>query len=70
MDGLERDLKGKANVLRLNAMDEVGGQIAARYGVRGVPTFILLDGSGKLVLQQVGMPQRTEIEAAVTTLLE
>jgi hypothetical protein len=38
--------------------------------VRGVPTFILLDGSGKLVLQQVGMPQRAEIEAAVTTLLE
>jgi thioredoxin-related protein len=57
-------------VLRLNAMDEVGGQLAARYGVRGVPTLILLDGSGKLVLQQAGMPQRDEINAAVDELLK
>jgi thioredoxin-related protein len=70
VDGIERDLRGKANVLRLNAMDEVGGQLAARYGVRGVPTLILLDGSGKLVLQQAGMPQRDEINAAVDELLK
>jgi len=57
-------------VLRLNAMDEVGGQLATRYGVRGVPTLILLDGSGKLVLQQAGMPQRDEINAAVDELLK
>ena len=57
-------------MLRLNAMDEVGGQLATRYGVRGVPTLILLDGSGKLVLQQVGMPQRDEINAAVDELLK
>lgn len=57
-------------MLRLNAMDEVGGQLATRYGVRGVPTLILLDGSGKLVLQQAGMPQRDEINAAVDELLK
>jgi hypothetical protein len=70
VDGLERDLEGKATVLRLNAVDDVGGQLAARYGVRGVPTVVLLDGQGKVVLTQVGMPQRAEIEAAVEGLLE
>jgi thioredoxin-related protein len=41
-------------VLRLNAWSEVGRRLGARYGVRGVPTFFLFDGSGKLVSYQVG----------------
>lgn len=32
----------------------VGRQLAARHGVRGVPTFLLFDGSGHLVQTQVG----------------
>ncbi|MBU0702868.1 MAG: thioredoxin family protein [Chloroflexi bacterium] len=65
MDGLERDLEGQAQVLRLSVMDDVGGELAMRYGVRGVPTFVLLDGAGKTVLTQVGLPDREEIVAAV-----
>ena len=68
VDGLEREVEGRAQVLRLNVMDGVGGQLAARYGVRGVPTFVLLDGDGQLVLTQVGMPKREEILAAVEAL--
>jgi len=56
-------------VLRLNPLDEVGRQIAARYGVRTIPTFVLLDGNGEVVLKQVGTLQRDEIEAAVDELL-
>ena len=65
MDGLERDLEGQAQVLRLSVMDDVGGELAMRYGVRGVPTFVLLDGAGETVLIQVGLPDRAEIVAAV-----
>lgn len=68
--GLERSLQGKAAVLHLNVLDEVGSQLATRYGVRGVPTFILLDGNGEVVLQQVGVPQPDEIKAAVEELLD
>ena len=68
MDGLERELEGQAQVLRLNAMDAVGGKLAMRYGVRGVPTFVLLNGAGEVVLKQVGMPERVEITAAVQEL--
>jgi thioredoxin-related protein len=56
-------------VLRLNPLDEVGRQIAAHYGVRTIPTFVLLDGNGEVVLKQVGTLQRDEIEAAVDELL-
>ena len=70
MDGLERELEGQAQVLRLNAMDAVGRKLAMRYGVRGVPTFVLLNGAGEVVLKQVGMPERTDILAMVAGLLE
>ncbi|MBL7065152.1 MAG: hypothetical protein ISS49_13245 [Anaerolineae bacterium] len=51
-------------------MDDVGGILAMRYGVRGVPTFVLLDGAGGVVLKQVGMPDRAEITVAVERLME
>ena len=54
MDRLERDLEGQAEVLRLSAVSGVGRELAARYGVRGVPTFFLFNGSGELVSYQVG----------------
>jgi thioredoxin-related protein len=69
VDGLERELEGRAQVLRLSVMDDVGGGLAMRYGVRGVPTFVLLDRAGEVVLQQAGMPDRDAIQATVTELL-
>jgi len=70
VDGLERALESQAQVLRLSVTDGVGGELAMRYGVRSVPTFVLLDGAGEAVLKQVGMPDRAAIEAAVARLLE
>ena len=49
MDGLERDLEGQAQVVRLNVMDDVGGELAIRYMIRGVPTLLVLDGAGRVV---------------------
>ena len=54
MDRLERDLEGRAEVLRLGASSAVGRELAARYGVRGVPTFLLFDGSGEMLYHKVG----------------
>jgi thioredoxin-related protein len=70
VDGLERDLEGQARVLRLSVLDDVGGQLAMRYGVRGVPTFVLLDGAGEVVLVQGGMPNKEALQMAVARLLE
>jgi thioredoxin-related protein len=65
VDGIERELEGRAQVLRLNVMDGVGGQLAARYGARGVPTLVVLDGEGNVVYVKTGSPNRGEIIAAV-----
>ena len=51
-------------------MDSVGRQLAVRYGVRRVPTLVLLDGSGGVVLMQTGTPRREEIVSTVKQLTE
>ena len=68
VDGLERELGERAQVLRLSVTDETSAQLAARFGVRAVPTFVLLDGDGEPILSQVGIPKREEIVEAVAGL--
>jgi thioredoxin-like negative regulator of GroEL len=66
VDGLERDLAGQATVLRLDVMSQPGREAAAFYGVKGVPTLIVVDGQGTPVLTQVGLirsePVRQKID--------
>ena len=54
VDRLERQLKGKALVIRINIQEEVGHQLRARHSVKLVPTFILFDGLGEEVWRQSG----------------
>jgi thioredoxin-related protein len=68
VDGIERDLQDDAEVLRLGVTSGVGRELAMRYGVRSVPTLVLLDGNGNVVLKQAGLPRRGEIVAAAEQL--
>jgi len=54
VDGLEKDLTHKTKVIRLDVLSEVGQQVASRYGIRGIPTLIVVDGKAKEVHRQVG----------------
>ncbi len=68
MDGIERDLEDRVQVLRLSVTDGVGRKLAVRYGVRRVPTLVLIDGDGSTVLKQAGTPKRREIIETVDRL--
>ena len=68
VDRLERDLEGQAQVLRLSAWSSVGRQLASRYGVRGVPTFLLFDGTGELKHYQVGKLDADRVKAEIDSL--
>jgi thioredoxin-related protein len=68
VDGIEKELGSSARVVRLSVTDDVSAQLAARYGVRSVPTFVLLDGSGDVVLAQAGIPKKADIIDAVAGL--
>jgi thioredoxin-related protein len=69
VDGIEQDLGSRASVLRLNVMSEVGSQAAQQYGVRSVPTLIVFDGSGNVIEQSVGVPNRKDIVKQVLGLV-
>jgi len=69
VDGLEHDLDGKAAVLRLDVRSPVGREAAARFGVRAVPTLVVVDGQGHVVLTQVGRLHPADVQAKVEGLL-
>jgi thioredoxin 2 len=52
------DMAGKAVVLKVDT--ERHPELAARFGVRGIPNFIVFDG-GKKVLQQAGAVGHREL---------
>jgi thioredoxin-related protein len=68
VDRLEKDLEGTAQVLRLSAWSAVGRQLGSRYGVRGVPTFLLFDGAGQMVHYQVGRLDASLVKAEIEKL--
>jgi len=61
-------LAGEPPVLRLSIGGPVGRQLAARYGVRGVPTFVLLDGVGSVVHRQVGRLDAARVKLEIEAL--
>lgn len=63
--GIEKDLQGKAHVVRLNMLSKEGREIAGRYDVQGLPNLVVLDGTGKVIYRKNGIPDRK----AVVTLL-
>lgn len=70
VDGLEKKLDGKAEVIRLDLMSRVGQQAAARYGVRGVPALVVVDGNGQAVYGQAGIPHSGQIMEQVEFILD
>ncbi|MDT8304535.1 MAG: hypothetical protein RRC07_01255 [Anaerolineae bacterium] len=59
MNGLEEEFGGEMRVVRLNAGDGDNAALQAQYGVRGHPSFVILDGSGTVVERFFG-PQSDE----------
>ena len=67
MDGLETEFAGQAAVIRLNA--EEAAELMSNYGVRGHPTFVVLNGHNEVTQRFTG-PQSEETlrEALIATL--
>jgi len=67
VDGVERELEGQVPVIRLSVTSSVGRQAAARFGVRGLPTFVVLGPDGTEASRLVGLPGKDRlVEAALS----
>lgn len=69
VDGLENNLAGKAEVIRLDVLSQVGRQAAARYGIRGVPSLVVVGENGQAVYGQAGIPRPGPVLEQVETIL-
>ena len=54
---------------RLNVMSQVGQQAARRYGVRGVPALVVVDGAGQAVYGRAGIPRPGQVIEQVETIV-
>lgn len=62
-------MAGKAEVVRLDVTTRIGRQAAAKYGVRGTPTVIVVDGQGQPVLTQLALVRPGPLKEQINTLL-
>ena len=68
VNGIERDLEGRAAVVRLDLLSAEGRRIARRYDVRAIPTILVFDRGKGPLFRQMGMPDRKEIVGKVLAL--
>lgn len=61
MNGIEDELQGLAEVVRVNLHTPVGREIARRYDVKSAKTTIVLDANGAEIYRHYGRPQRQKI---------
>lgn len=54
VDRLENELGDRLRVIRLNAQDKIGRELAPVYELEYTPTFVLFDGRGNEMLRQTG----------------
>ncbi len=66
VDGLEHRLRDVARFARIDAQSDEGARFAAQYGVTMLPTYLVLDASGRVLYRQSGgRPNGEAIEARV-----
>lgn len=60
VDGLQVEFEGQLYVVQLNAAEPANAALQAQYGLRGHPTFAILDAEGNVSQTFIG-PQPVEI---------
>ena len=59
IQALAHDMAGKAVVLKVDA--DAHPEIAGRYNVQGIPTFVVLK-NGRVIMQRAGVTPRAEMK--------
>lgn len=69
VNGLEEEFAGEIDVTRLDATDSGGGALQKQYGLRGHPSFAVLDENGEVVERFFGPQGEKTLRTTVELLL-
>ena len=67
VNGLESEYEGRADVLQLDANEAGNADLQQQYGMRGHPTFVVLDGNGRKVQTFIGPQSKEVLHEALST---
>ena len=70
VDGLEQEFAGQLEVLRLNADDPVNAQLMQDLGLRGHPSFAVLDTDGNITARFFGPQTAATLRVALQNVAE
>ena len=65
VNGLEERYAGQVTVVRLNANEETNSRLQAEYGVRGHPSFVVLDSNNSVSDRFLGPQEEATLRTAM-----
>ena len=66
VSGLKEEFAGEVNVIRLDADQKSNSRLQATYGLRGHPSFVVLDGNNNVTDRFFGPQEEDTLRAAMT----
>ena len=69
VDGLAQEYQGEAEVLTLNANEQANLRLQAQWGLRGHPSFAIIDGGGNVSQIFFGPQEDAVLRKAVERVL-
>ncbi len=67
VDGLKVEFAGKASVLQLNAGQSGNEELQTQWGLRGHPSFAVLDADGQVIERFFGPQSESLLRQAIQT---
>ena len=66
VDGLESEFISQATVLQLDANEAENAKMQQQFGMRGHPTFAILDQNGRVLQTFIGPQTKAVLHDAIT----
>jgi thioredoxin-like negative regulator of GroEL len=70
VNGLAAEFEGQVTIHQLDAADPANVQLQSEYGLRGHPSFVVLDADGRSVQTFLGPQSEEALRQAITSVVE
>ena len=70
VNGLEAEFEGKVAAIQLNAAQEANAKLQNQWGLRGHPTFAVIDANDNVVQQFFGPQEEATLRAAMEAVMD